>query len=475
MSEKTETPTMKKVGKKIVLGTDTVVIPFKYDLAGRMISRASDTFAFDADGNQVSAVEENIGSRFSWSSDNRLLRVEKDIPCSKHFRRKCNLCPKIVTLSEGYAYLPLDWRRVFRKTDDRTYVSVFDGDDESHEYLVKEDRDHRWWKCLKHKKCNCLPPKPQKRLDLIREFIGGPGTDDLEVTKFHGRALSFLKDALGSTIALANRGGNPVARIAYDVWGNMRWPDKPGHGVKPCRDEDLDDLLDRFDFGRSFGFDHDPWHYGRFFGKALTPYLYAGRRLDSFTGQYFNRNRYYQPKYGRFISRDPIGFNGGLNLWNYAGCNPLLYTDPFGLTYFGETKDLGAVLGIGVLQKDPVTGKIKKGFPLTTGEQKGYTTQDISKLTVDIGEPCIALGSDPKCPKYGIWSIQVRVFLPAVSGNNNYPYFSNTLSLDGSKTTFSVGNMTITGNTGETKKIGPGEFPVQLLNVICHCISPDLP
>ena len=330
MSEKTETPTMKKVGKKIVLGTDTVVIPFKYDLAGRMISRASDTFAFDADGNQVSAVEENIGSRFSWSSDNRLLRVEKDIPCSKHFRRKCNLCPKIVTLSEGYAYLPLDWRRVFRKTDDRTYVSVFDGDDESHEYLVKEDRDHRWWKCLKHKKCNCLPPKPQKRLDLIREFIGGPGTDDLEVTKFHGRALSFLKDALGSTIALANRGGNPVARIAYDVWGNMRWPDKPGHGVKPCRDEDLDELLDRFDFGRSFGFDHDPWHYGRFFGKALTPYLYAGRRLDSFTGQYFNRNRYYQPKYGRFISRDPIGFNGGLNLWNYAGCNPLLLTDSFG-------------------------------------------------------------------------------------------------------------------------------------------------
>jgi len=153
----------------------------------------------------------------------------------------------------------------------------------------------------------------------------------------------------------------------------------------------------------------------------------------------------------------------------------IIYTDPFGLTYFGETKDLGAVLGIGVLQKDPVTGKIKKGFPLTTGEQKGYTTQDISKLTVDIGEPCIALGSDPKCPKYGIWSIQVRVFLPAVSGNNNYPYFSNTLSLDGSKTTFSVGNMTITGNTGETKKIGPGEFPVQLLNVICHCISPDLP
>jgi len=72
----------------------------------------------------------------------------------------------------------------------------------------------------------------QMRLELLREFIGGPGTDDLEVTEYHGRTLDMLKDGLGSIIALVNRGGNPVAKIAYDAWAicggrisrNMAWP-----------------------------------------------------------------------------------------------------------------------------------------------------------------------------------------------------------------------------------------------------------
>ena len=140
----------------------------------------------------------------------------------------------------------------------------------------------------------------------------------------------MLKDGLGSTIALANKGGNAVGRMNYDAFGNLRFPDKPGHGVAPCREFDLDDILDRLDGGRSFGFDHDGWWYGRHWGKALTPYLYTGRRLDTFSGNYFNRNRYYSPKVGRFVSSDPIGFSGDSNLYRYAANNPLRFTDPTG-------------------------------------------------------------------------------------------------------------------------------------------------
>jgi len=50
----------------------------------------------------------------------------------------------------------------------------------------------------------------------------------------------------------------------------------------------------------------------------------------------FNRNRYYSPALGRFISKDPIGFNGGMNLYGYVANNPLIYTDPFGLTKVTE-------------------------------------------------------------------------------------------------------------------------------------------
>jgi RHS repeat-associated protein len=36
-----------------------------------------------------------------------------------------------------------------------------------------------------------------------------------------------------------------------------------------------------------------------------------GRELDRETGLYYYRARYYDPKVGRFISEDPIGFSAG--------------------------------------------------------------------------------------------------------------------------------------------------------------------
>ncbi len=55
-----------------------------------------------------------------------------------------------------------------------------------------------------------------------------------------------------------------------------------------------------------------------------------GRRDSETTNQYFNRNRYYSLALGRFTSKDPIGFNGGYNLYRYVNNNPLIYTDPYG-------------------------------------------------------------------------------------------------------------------------------------------------
>jgi RHS repeat-associated protein len=149
--------------------------------------------------------------------------------------------------------------------------------------------------------------------------------------RYHRRDLAMLKDGLGSTIALANSNGIAVARMNYDAWGNFRWPMKKGHGIAPCKENDLDDVLERLEGKYIFGeANHDGHHYGRHFGKTLTPYLYTGRRFDAFSQTYNNRNRQYNPKYGRFLSSDPLGFNGELNLWSYVRNNPLRYTDPTG-------------------------------------------------------------------------------------------------------------------------------------------------
>lgn len=49
------------------------------------------------------------------------------------------------------------------------------------------------------------------------------------------------------------------------------------------------------------------------------------------SGLYLMGHRHYDPSLGRFLSRDPIGFAGDLNLYRYANGNPSTYNDPTGL------------------------------------------------------------------------------------------------------------------------------------------------
>lgn len=53
----------------------------------------------------------------------------------------------------------------------------------------------------------------------------------------------------------------------------------------------------------------------------------------------YYRSRWYDPNQGRFISEDPAGRQGGLNLYQYARGNPVMFSDPLGLwpTRFGWT------------------------------------------------------------------------------------------------------------------------------------------
>ncbi|MFW0767450.1 RHS repeat-associated core domain-containing protein [Trabulsiella odontotermitis] len=55
-----------------------------------------------------------------------------------------------------------------------------------------------------------------------------------------------------------------------------------------------------------------------------------GQYLDRETGLHYNIFRYYDPVSGRFTQPDPIGLNGGINLYQYVP-NPLSWIDPLGL------------------------------------------------------------------------------------------------------------------------------------------------
>jgi RHS repeat-associated protein len=134
--------------------------------------------------------------------------------------------------------------------------------------------------------------------NAVQEVIGGTNTanslmggiDEVFQRTDSAGARSFLTDALGSSIALADSTGTIQTQYIFDPFGNTTTS-----------------------------------------GSTTTnSFAYTGRELDT-TGLYFNRVRYYNPQLQRFISEDPIGFDGGNNFYRYAEDNPVSFTDPFGL------------------------------------------------------------------------------------------------------------------------------------------------
>ena len=69
-------------------------------------------------------------------------------------------------------------------------------------------------------------------------------------------------------------------------------------------------------------------------GTLTNPFQYTGRELDSETGLYYYRARYYDPSTGRFISEDPTEFDGGINFYRYAANSPTNFIDPLGLAEY---------------------------------------------------------------------------------------------------------------------------------------------
>lgn len=97
-------------------------------------------------------------------------------------------------------------------------------------------------------------------------------------------------------------------------------------------------------------------------GNIAQPIRFQGQWHDEESGLYYNRHRYYDPQQGRYISQDPIGLNGGTNLYGYV-TNPTGMVDQLGL--FGASMiSLGSAFRVPVI---PQESSITAAGQLLTG------------------------------------------------------------------------------------------------------------
>jgi len=239
------------VGNRLSQASPLGVTNYAYDASDRLLKTGTQTFTYDADGNQTSVTDAFTHWKRTYAFDaaNRLVSVDGG-------------------LTSSFVY-DSDGNRVSQSAGGSTQSYV--NDVASALPVVLQDA------------YNAGPPS---------SYVYGLNL----IESLQGRDNDFYQyDGLGSVIQLTDAAGRPELSYFYDAWGNSILPAPP-----------------------------------------TNPFRFTGQALDSQTGLYYMRARYYDPSVGRFTARDAAPGNihvpQSLNRYQYVMSNPLHFVDPSGLT-----------------------------------------------------------------------------------------------------------------------------------------------
>jgi RHS repeat-associated protein len=166
-------------------------------------------------------------------------------------------------------------RRIARTTAGSTTVFVYDG-----------------WNCIAEYSGTTLSKTRLWGLDLSGTLQGAGGVGGLLAEKQGSDYFFPTYDGNGNVSEYLAADGSTAAHFEYDPFGNT---------------------VVNTDTNNQFA------------------YRFSTKPLDQVTGLYYYGYRYYDPLTGRWPSRDPIGENGGQNLYSYANNDGIINIDRLGL------------------------------------------------------------------------------------------------------------------------------------------------
>lgn len=253
-------------------------------------------YRFDRAGNLVCRTEGPVRLDLSWDANQRLTATRRSVAHEDESR-------DLVTL---YGYDPLG-RRLFKETNgERTWFG-WDGDALAFDHVpgrAVPPASVPDWQPGPLTSAGRLQPPPEPPLPAqSREFVYEAGTFVpaallLDVVGRAGRVLHYLNDPNGCPVRLVDGDGGVRWAAGYTAWGRI----ETQHAC-----------------------------------EIDNPIRLQGQYHDAETGLHYNRHRYLDPWTGQFVSQDPIGLEGGLNIYEYAP-NTITWIDPQGLSCTWNSK-----------------------------------------------------------------------------------------------------------------------------------------
>lgn len=309
-----------KVGNRLTRTELFRTTSYTYDsiyrlLTARINRRAAEQYSYDPVGNRLTGPEQQTG--YSYGIGNQLLKQERttylyddngnlagrSTTRSRHARH-CDLHNKpwnyrfdyenrLIEADNGDSTVSFSYDPFGGRIEKKVEQSNRHGHHEHHGNAGEQTTRYLYDGQALIQESTTRGNHRAARPETV-SYIHGPNIDEPLQGISHNKTWYYHADGLGSIVALTDKHGNVVQRYDYDSFGNL---EQQGESIE-------------------------------------QPFTYTARELDQETGLYYYRARYYDPQVGRFVSKDPIGFEGGdNNLYGYVQNNSVNATDPSGLAH----------------------------------------------------------------------------------------------------------------------------------------------
>ncbi len=310
------------ISKSETIDGVAVTEEYTYDAVGRLwtVHRGGvlvATYLYDANGNRTSVTTSGGATTATHDGQDRLTAM--GAIAYTYTPDGERLTKTVASDTTTYTYDAFGNLRSVALPGGTTVSYLADGMGRRIARLVNGVRTHTWLYA------DAL--RPAAELDgsgaVVKRFVYGTNINAPDYMVWNGATWRFITDHLGSVRLVVNAATGAVAqRIYYDEWGRVT--NAPDFTVQP------------------FGF--------------------GGGLYDPLTGLVRLGARDYDGESGRWMSKDPIHFQGGdTNLYAYVGNMPTTLTDPSGLAAAGAVVRL---VGHGMRV-------VRKGLPYRCGAESG--------------------------------------------------------------------------------------------------------